>query len=167
MTATYLPGTYQAEIVAQGFEESSVKQTPCFSLQLKIRGRYDPAGKVQDCQQYERTYRQYLANDTGAAILRGDLQALGVTVTNLTLLEPGVKDHISLVGRIIEVVCEHEVYNQQTRERWRIHRPRQKLNSDSLAKLNDTFRRVFGGGPAGGSASPPPNTTPGDDSTSS
>jgi hypothetical protein len=167
MAPTYMPGTYRAKIIAQGFEQSSVKQTPCFFLQMKIQGRHDSQGQVQDCPQYERTYLQYLANDTGVAILRGDLQRLGVTVSDLTLLEPGVEGHISLVGRTIDVVCEHEPFNGQTRERWRISRPRKKLDLDSLGQLNAKFRHVLGGSPGAENTALPSNTTPGEDNTSS
>jgi hypothetical protein len=163
---TYVPGRYKAEVVGQGFERSRLKETPCYCLQLRITGRYDERGDVQDCPRFERTYTQYLANETGVGILRGDLKALGVEVSDLTRLDPGAPDHINLVGRLIEVECGHETFNGQTRERWRIYRPRKKLDLDELAELNARFRQVLGGSPGGASAPTPPDTTSGEDSPS-
>jgi hypothetical protein len=160
MATTYTPGTYQAEVVGQGFGASRIKGTPCFTIQFRVVGRYDGQGGVQECPTFERTADQYLATETGAAILRGDLSALGVEVTQLTQLEPGTPGHVSLVGRTIDVTCEHEVYQGRVRERWRVHRPRAKLDLESVRDLDARFGHVFSR-PAPASAAPPP-TPPGD-----
>src|SRR4051812_32970051 len=110
MSATYTHGKYQAEILDQGFDESSAKGTPFFYLQLMVLGRYEEKGELRDCQRYERTYVQYLANDTGVGTLKGDLKALGVEVTDLTQLDPAAPNHVSLIGRKIDVKCELETY---------------------------------------------------------
>ena len=102
MSTTYAKGKYQAEIIGQGFEESAAKGTPCFFLQLLILMRYGDLGQLMECPRYERTYRQYLANDTGVNILRGQLKSVGVEFTRLEQLEPGAVNHVSLVGRKIE-----------------------------------------------------------------
>ncbi len=105
---TYTTGKYLAEILDQGFEESAAKRTPAFYLQLRILGRYGADGQLEDCPRYERTYRQYLANETGAGILKGDLRSLDVQFNDLSQLEPGTHNHVSLVGRRIDVACEIE-----------------------------------------------------------
>jgi len=93
---------------------------------------------VQPCPQYERTYRQYLANDTGVKILTGDLQALGVTVSRLSRLELTDPDPVRIVGRHIDVLCELEVYQGKTRERWRVAR-RKKLSLGDVRALDGRF----------------------------
>jgi hypothetical protein len=160
MTTTYTPGTYKAEVVGQGFGASPVKGTPCFSLQIRVVGRHDGQGRVLECPSFERSCDQYLAKETGAAILRGDLSALGVEVTQLAQLEPGTPGHVSLVGRTIDVTCEHEVYQGRVRERWRVHRPRTKLDLDSVRDLDARFGHLFSR-PTPASPAPPP-TPPGD-----
>jgi hypothetical protein len=154
MSTTYANGKYEAEILDQGFEESSTKHTPYFFLQLRILGRYDAQDKLQECLNYERTYQQYLANDTGVDILKSDLKALGVEVTDLTQLDPGCPKFINLVGRKIDVVCKLETYQGAQRERWSIYRSRKKLNLDSVRALNDRFGHLLRDG--NGQAKPAP-----------
>jgi hypothetical protein len=157
MSTTYTTGKYQAEILDQGFEESSTKHTPYFFLQLRILGRYDAQDELQECPMYERTYQQYLANDTGVGILKGDLKALGIDVTDLTQLDPGCPKFINLVGRRIDVLCKPETYQGRQRERWSIYRSRKKLNQDSVRALNDRFGHLLRDG--NGQANPTPGVT--------
>src|SRR4051812_38247155 len=117
---TYSKGKYRAEVVDQGFEQSSGKGTPCFFLQIRILARYDEQGQAQECPRYERTYRQYLNTETGVNILRGQLKSLDVQVTGLAQLDPGAANHVSLVGRTIDVACELESYRGRQQERWSI-----------------------------------------------
>jgi hypothetical protein len=139
MFIPFPPGTYRAEVTGQGFDRSSVKGTRFFYLTLTITHRTDGA----DCPRGQRTYRQYLANDTGAGILHGDLKALGVEVADITQLEPGTPGHVSLAGRQIEVDCQHELHEGQTWERWRIHRPRGRLDAGEVRELSDRFGHIF------------------------
>jgi hypothetical protein len=145
MSTTYPRGKYQAKVLDQGFEEASTK-TVCFFLQLSVLGRYDEQGKLQECPHYERVYKQYLANDTGANILKGDLKSLGVEVNDLTQLDLDAPGAISLRDRVIDVVCDHDTYNGKTVERWQIRRRRNKLDSNSVRALNDKFGHLFRGG---------------------
>jgi hypothetical protein len=139
---TYQAGRYQAEVLDQGFEVSPNKGTPAFYLQLRILARYDASGVLVDCPQYERTYMQYLANETGVQILRGHLGALGVKICDLMEIDPSEANHVSLVGRQIDVDCVIESYQGQQRERWTISR-RKKLAADALRALNDQYGHVF------------------------
>jgi hypothetical protein len=143
MTTTYVKGRYQAEIQDQGFEQSSVKGTPCFYMQLRILARYDDQGKPMPCPQYERTYRQYLSNEIGLGILKGDLKTLGVEFTQLRQLDPAVPGHINLTGRKIDVVCETDMYDGRQVERWGIPRSRKKLDLDAVKQLDDKFGHLL------------------------
>jgi hypothetical protein len=144
MSTTYTAGKYQAEVLDQGFTESASKGTPGFYLQLKILGRYDAAGVVQPCPQYERTYTQYLSSEIGVNILKDDLKALGVQVTELTRLDPEVPGHESLVGRTIDVECKIESYNGKQMERWSIPRRKQaKLSRDAIRDLDAKFSHLL------------------------
>lgn len=144
MTTTYDKGLYQAEIVAQGFEESAAKGTPGFYLQLRILGRYDANGALQDCPRYERTIQQWLANEVGVNILLGALKALDVQVANLTQLDPGSAHHVNLVGRKIDVACELETYLGRQVERWSLPRSKKKkLALDKVRDLDDKFGHLL------------------------
>jgi hypothetical protein len=152
---TYEKGKYQAEIVTQGFEEvQNEKHTPYFYLMLKIVGRYDADDTLRACPQAEREYRQYINTETGVRILGGELRALGVDVAGLTQLRPGEPNHVSLVGRRIDVMCDHESYNGKPRERWRIPRSRRKLDVATIRQLDDQFGHLLRGN------NPPPPPPP-------
>ena len=154
--STYTPGLYQAEILDHGFEESTVKGTPCFSILFRVRGRYDDQHQLQECPHYERSYKQYLANETGLSILKGDLKTIGVQISDLTQLERGTSHSVKLVGLQIDVQCELEPYDGRMQERWRIPRSRKKLDLSAVRLLNDRFGHLL----RGGSGSPPPPPPP-------
>ena len=152
-TTTYTSGRYLAEVLDQGFEESSSKGTPGFFLKLKILSRYAADGQLEECQPYERHYIQFLGNETGVNILRADLKALGVQFTDLEQLDPTNPSHDRLVGRKIDVVCEVEVYDGRERERWRI--PRKKLGLDAVRALSAQYRHLLRDGNAPAPPAPP------------
>jgi hypothetical protein len=151
-TTTYTNGKYLAEVLDQGFEESS-QGTPGFFLKLKILNRYAADGQLVECQQYERHYIQFLGNEIGIRILRADLKALGVEVTDLTQLEPANPDHVPLVGRKVDVVRGVEVYNGREQERWSI--PRKKLGLDAVRALSAQYRHLLRDGNAPAPPAPP------------
>jgi hypothetical protein len=156
-TTTYTKGKYQAEVIEQGLTSSAAKGTPGFSLQLKILKRYDASGGLVECPQYERTYMQYLANETGVNILRADLKALSVQVTTFAQLDPATPDHVNLVGRQIDVTCDLEAYQGKQRERWGIARTRSTLPPEAVRALDDQFGHLLRGG--SGQAQPAPAVT--------
>jgi hypothetical protein len=146
MSTTYTKGDYQAEILDHGFDRSQIKGTPAFFMQLRILGRFAANGKLTDCPQYERTYRQYLSTETGFRVLCGDLRTLGLEVASLDQLNLGAPDHINLVGRKITVSCAPEVFNGRQVERWRIARNRAKLDLDAIRALNQKYGHILRGG---------------------
>src|SRR5262245_18826414 len=143
VSTTYRHGRYRARVLEQGFAESPVKGTPGFFLQLLVLGRYDEQGRPQECPQYERTYTQYLANDTRASILKGDLRAIGVEITDLAQLHPESPNPITLVGREIDVVCEIEARDGRDQERWGIVRSRRRLDTSAIRDLSAQFGHLF------------------------
>src|SRR5262245_42762760 len=149
---TYNKGRYLVEILAQGFERSAAKGTPFFYLSMRILGRYDEQGQLQDCPQYEREYRQYLVGDVGFNILRGALKTLGVEIQSLLQLDPACPEHVNLVGRRIDMTCDLEAYQGRQRERWDIPRSREKLDLEGLRKLNEKYGHLLGGAKGEGKA---------------
>jgi len=151
---TYQYGRYLAEIVDQGFSESEAKGTPYFYLQIKVLARLGADGQPEECPQYERTYRQYLANEIGVGVLKGDLRSLGVEISDLTRLDHGASDAITLVGKKIEVACEIDHYQGKPIERWRIPRSRNKLGTNAIRALQDQFGHLLRDGAAQGKLPP-------------
>jgi hypothetical protein len=146
MTTTYGNGRYQAQVLSQGFETSSAKGTPGFVLQVRILGRYDEQGQLQECQHFERTCPQWLGTETGVNIFRAQLRVLGVEVTNFAQLEPGAPGHISLVGSKVDVGCTVETREGRQQERWSILTPRKKLGTEAIRALDDAFGHLLRGG---------------------
>src|SRR5262245_36024788 len=143
MSTTYVAGRYLAKVLDHGFGKSESKGTPFFFCQIKVLARLDADGQQQPCPQYERSYRQYLANETGVNILRRDLRVLGVEVTDLRQLERGAPNAINLVGHQIEVVCELEPYDGKVVERWGIARTQKRIDLDAVLALQDQFGHLL------------------------
>lgn len=154
MSTTYSPGRYQAQIIEQGFAESTGKHVPYFFMQFRILGRYIDSDTVQECQRFERTYQEYLVSETSINILKGALEAIDVHITGLAQLEPTTPGAINLVGRVIPVICEYEVQDGKQWERWRILRQRTKLDLSALQGLSDKFAHLLRGN--NGHATPAP-----------
>jgi hypothetical protein len=165
MATTYTPGHYIAEITAQGFEESSVKGTPAFYLQIRVLSRYDAENTPQACPQFERTIWHYITSETRVVVLRAQLRGIGLEVESLVELDPATPGHASLVGRRITVDCELEDYQGRPQERWRIPQPRKTLDLAAVRALDERFSRPPRD--AGGQAKPPapPTTSDGDNAT--
>jgi hypothetical protein len=161
MSTTYEPGKYQAKVLDQGFREAGTG-TPGFYLQFKLLGRYDKEGIVQECQQYERTYNQWLMEETGVKILKGDLKILGVEVSDLTKLDLTTPGPISLVNRTIDVYCVHEMPKGRLTERWVLRPPMKKLDQNAIQILNEKFGSLLRGDtkPPASNAKPSDNNAP-------
>jgi hypothetical protein len=155
MTTTYENGRYRALILNHGFTKSPTKGTPAFYLELRILKRYGTNDELEDCPVNKQKYEQYLANDTGINILRGDLKAIGVNITDLAQLDPEATGGLHLAGMEIDVECELETFNGRQRERWGIPRTSKKLKLDEIRALNDRFGHLLRNGEAAPQSAPP------------
>jgi hypothetical protein len=61
------------------------------------------------------------------------------------VLDPAFAGHVSLVGRTLDVTCEHDAYQGRTVERWQLRKPRKKLGLDAVGRLADRFGHVLRG----------------------
>lgn len=136
--------TYRVEITRQGFECASTG-TSEFVLDFKILGCLDDQGQQHPCTPGMRSYRQSLANSVGLTLLKGDLKEVGVDLSDLSRLDVDSPDHISLVGKTINMVCQHQQLNDIQVERWRI-RCRKKMPFDEVLRLQEKFSKVLQGG---------------------
>jgi hypothetical protein len=165
----YEPGKYRGRITDYGVTQSQAgQQHPTVFITFELIGQYDPtSGELMPCD--ETATRSYFKSVTRrtADWLAADLKAIGYDRPGLEYLDPETPGAVNLFDHEIDVDCQHESYEGQTRERWSIHRERtrKKLGRDELAQLDamfgDQFRRVLGAGNA--EAVPPPVTANQDD----
>ncbi len=155
------PGKYRGRIRDYGVEQSQAgQQHPTVFLNFEIVGQYDPTtGELLSCPTASRTYRKAITPKTIGWLL-ADLKAIGYDKPGLEYLDPETPGAIDLFDHEIDVVCEHDTYEGQTRERWSIHRERtrERVRRDVLASLDaqysDQIRRVLGAD--AGDVNPPP-----------
>jgi hypothetical protein len=161
------PGKYRGRITDYGVIQSQAgQQHRTAFIAFDIVGQYDPTTvELQTCEPANRTYYKAITPKTIEWLL-ADLKAIGLD-RGFEYLDPETPGAVNLFDREIDVVCEHETYQGQTRERWAIHRERtrEKVGREGLALLDaqfgDQIRRVLGAGNA--EAVPPPATANQDD----
>jgi len=170
---TIEPARYRGRITDYGVEQSQAgQQHPTIFITSELVGQYDPAtGELLPCPAASRTYYKAITPKTIGWLL-ADLKAIGYDKPGLEYLDPEVPGAADLFGREVDLVCEHETYDGQVRERWSIHRERtrEKIGREGLARLDalygDQIRRALGAGvsPRLPSRRPRPTTTPPSDS---
>jgi hypothetical protein len=145
------PGRYRGRIRDYGVTQSQAgQQLPTVFIAFDLIGQYDPTtGELQSCPANTRTYFKSVSARTIDWLL-SDLRAIGYDSPGLEFLDPETPGAANLFHREIDVVCDHETYQGQTRERWSIFREqrRERIGRDALARLDaqfaDQIRRVLG-----------------------
>jgi hypothetical protein len=156
-------GKYRGRIRDYGVTASQTgQQLPTAFIMFDVVGQYDPAtGDLGPCPMASRTYYKGITPKTIGWLL-ADLKAIGYEKPGLEYLDPETPGAADLFDREIDVVCEHETYEGQTRERWSIYRERtrEKVRREDLARLDaqfgDQIKKVFGASDA--AVAPPPVT---------
>jgi hypothetical protein len=162
------PGKYRGRITDYGVTQSQAGQhLPTVFITFELVGQYDPdTGEVGPCEPVGRTYYKSISPKTIDWLL-ADLKAIGYDRPGLEYLDPETPGAADLFDREIDIDCESETYQGQTRDRWSIHRERtrEKIGREGLARLDaqfgDQIRRVLGAGTA--VDVPPPVTANTDD----
>ena len=157
------PGKYRGLIKDYGIVKSQAgQQLPTAFISFELVGQYDPTtGELAPCHTTTRTYFKGISPKTIGWLL-ADLKAIGYDRPGLEYLDPETPGAADLFDREIDVVCEHEAYEGQTRERWSIYRERtrEKVRREDLARLDaefsDQIKKVFGTGD--GAVAPTPVT---------
>lgn len=132
MAAAYSEGRYWVRATSQAFGASRNKGTPEFALRFVVKGRVNPENQDGDlirCGVNERTLYLYFTEGSAEYAI-DDLARIGFDKSSLRFLDPSVQNFHSFAGTEFEAFCEHEEYQGQTKERWRIAKPRQPLQCD-------------------------------------
>lgn len=103
----YQAGTYQCQVIDQGFGTSEKKGTPFFFL------KFVPS--TNDGVQYEREIVKYITENTKEYVIR-DLMKLGWDGVNFIDLDTG--GDTSFRNQVFEFECKHEVNDGYKNERW-------------------------------------------------
>jgi hypothetical protein len=157
---TLEPGRYRGRIRDYGVEQSQAgQQHPTVFIAFDLVGQYDPTtGELLSCPTANRTYFKAITNKTIGWLL-ADLKSIGFT-QGFEYFDPETPGAADLFDREIDVVCEQESYDGQTRERWSIYRERtrERVRRDVLASLDaqygDQIKRILG--TDAGELNPPP-----------
>ncbi|KKM85371.1 hypothetical protein LCGC14_1289830, partial [marine sediment metagenome] len=104
----YPEGEYRCEITGQGFDESKVKRTPCFFLDIEPVARLDPAdrnGHGTRVHRYRRIVKIWLTKEAMPWTMRR-LRSLGWKGSDFSEIDSDGRH--SFVGLQIRLVCEHD-----------------------------------------------------------
>lgn len=104
----YPEGQYRCEITGQGFDESDVKRTPYFFLDVEPVARLDPDNlEAPGTKVYreKRTVKNWITTNAMPWTMQR-LRSLGWTGNDLTEIDAGGSH--SFVGLHIRLVCEHD-----------------------------------------------------------
>lgn len=165
MSEVYYPvGRYRCTVLQQGFSTAGTG-TPQFVLRFMVCA--DGAGNAfADVQRKERTYYKALTEKTMEYFAK-DLKNLGVTVTSLSQLDPEAKDAVLLVGREVNMYCQHGTDRDgNAREEWGVAlsdmemKPPPASTMRSLDMLFGRAMRANGGGTPAPRPATPRQATP-------
>ncbi len=143
-------GKYRGKVIDYGIMPGTDSKNPQVFIEFELLGRYGPTGELAPCLPGRRTYFKAVTPNTVNWLIE-DLKTLGYDRDGLKFLDPSVIGAADLYGHEADLLCEHEVWQGNARERWSIFRDRhrERANADELAALDaryaDEFHRAFGG----------------------
>jgi len=141
-------GRYKATVTHQKLGESR-NGTPQFVLSFRPIGKYDlerPGEELLPCEDWERSAFFYFSS-RAVDISLEQLHEIGFRGTSFFELDPETPGFCDFGGLTIDVICEHEAYQGETKERWRLARTGggglevKKLDDRQTRKLDALFGR--------------------------
>jgi hypothetical protein len=158
-------GKYRGRIVDYGiFRSQAGQQHPTVFIDFDLLGQYDPVtGELVECPPESASYLKAITPKTIDWVL-SDLKAVGYDRPGFEYLDPETPGAVDLFGREFDAVCDHEVFEGDTRAKWSIarDRARAKVDRDELARLDnlyaDQIRKAFPDGQLAAAPVPVPNT---------
>ena len=132
--AHYQQGLYECRVIAQGFDVSKEKKTPCFWLRF-VPESYDARELTES---YEREIRLWLTDGTIDRVVE-QLRNLGWQGSDFAELEPD-GGH-SFEDLVIKVRCTHQQEDDKVYENWELPSSFQSCEHKSgmTRKLNALF----------------------------
>lgn len=122
MSISYEKGRYRAVIASQTMSESSTKNTQ-FVLTFDLLGMYDPTepDALRPVQHGQRSVFRAITEKTIDYFLE-DLKYLGYDKPSFANLDPSHPQCHNFKGQEIDVICDHETYQDKLREKWSLSR---------------------------------------------
>ena len=112
MSAFYEAGVYSCQVTGQAMGKSSTGNAQ-FILRFKVLSAADG----RPIKSYERSYYRSITEKTIDYFIN-DLKALGFTGSSFRLLDPTAEGYENFTGMKLEMNCEHEARDNDTKERW-------------------------------------------------
>lgn len=147
MSAHYNEGRHWVRVIDQAFGASKNKGTPEFTMKVVILGVVDPEnpdGDLITCAKQERTIYNYITEGTAERLCE-DLMRIGFDKDSFKFLNPAVEGYFDFKGKEFEAFCKHELYNNDTKEKWSIAFPRSEklaakpLEDKEVRQLDNLF----------------------------
>jgi len=135
-------GKYRAQITDYGVMQSrqgANHPTVFVTFKLLAGPEAEPLGG-RSLYGVMRTYYRAITPKTMRWV-RAELKAIGYDRDELKYLDAEAEGAVDLFGRDIDVVCRHEEYDNNTRERWSIDcgPAHVKLSAEDLERLDEQF----------------------------
>lgn len=163
MPAYYAPGEYIGEVVDQGINQAKTG-TYQFFVRFAVVAKVDPslpegANAIGVDNNYERTLFRAISEKTSERLAH-DLRQLGFNGDQWSDLDPRAADAWNLIGSDVRVICRHEVYNGENRERWDFAlggnaQEIQKIEGKQARELDTLFGKALKAAPKVKSAEAP------------
>ena len=143
----FAQGRYKATVTHQRLGESR-NGTPQFVLSFRPDWKVDlerPGEELLPCDHWERSVFFYFSAKAVEISLE-QLHEIGFRGTSFFELDPETPGFCDFCGLTIDVICEHEAYQGETKERWRLARAGggleiKKLDDRQTRKLDALFGR--------------------------
>lgn len=156
---TYTPGTYLARITRQQLGKTS-KGNPQFVLSFTVEAKVaaDGSGNLEQCPVYERSIFRAITDKTVTYLMEDlDYLGIGAELSSFGQLDQDSPQCVRVIDQEIEVVCQHEMYEGQLKERWSLNRGGSGLQIEPVDKqeirqLDTLFGKQLkarSGGPTG------------------
>ena len=138
------PGLYRGEIIDQSLTKSKDKGTPGIFITVVVYAKLfknEPVLIPED-QQKEGIIKMWITKKTVDFVVR-DLRAMGFTGNEWSQINLTRAGHQDLRGKDIKLLCRHEYWQDEPRERW--HLARYDSNAAQLDdKESDYLQAMFG-----------------------
>lgn len=139
----YAQGIYLGTLKEQGITESKEKKTPQVYTKWTIQQHFNGTEFVPCDECWDRSIFWAVTPKTVDFVIE-KLERLGFTGTGFECFSPESPNFQDLSGVEAKLVCSHDLYQGEPRERWELARDGQKVEQaggDVLDKLNSMFGR--------------------------
>ena len=139
MTVEMEAGKYLVEVMDHGWFKSDRRERhPTIAIQFKTLFMYNDAGEPEPCLEVVRTFYQAFTEEDREVGLY-NMKAVGFVHEDLAKFNPEEEGAPNLIGNKFEIVCAHDSYEGDVREKWMIEQKQRHMTRDDIAPLQAKF----------------------------